>query len=30
MNKLAIITVSSDVMSGTLVFAGTKVPVQTL
>lgn len=30
MSQSAIITVSPDVMSGTPVFAGTRVPVQTL
>lgn len=30
MSQLAIITASPDVMSGTPVFAGTRVPVQTL
>ncbi|BAZ48678.1 hypothetical protein NIES4103_12870 [Nostoc sp. NIES-4103] len=30
MSQPAIITVSPDVMSGTPVFAGTRVPVQTL
>ncbi len=30
MSQSAIITASSDVMSGTPVFAGTRVPVQTL